>query len=560
MAENEKPDSTDDKSFADFDEDLELDLFDDGSDPDAGDALDEFADAPQDATDSELQDELGDGMDADLDSSLDEDIIDLSDDDLKEEFAALDREEAQNSVAEPDPVPDLESVELDDSLDNTAADSNSDDLYVNMTSEEFGAPDQYSAEFGTNTNSENKSAGKKTGKAAATPDSSGLPALLAALSALSPRMIVAATAAVLLPLVLFATLGFNADQSDADENTGVATFVDQSNSSEPDSSVDAEAPPPRIEPPEPDRIQVPELPAENSPAPNTETVAAVAEPVTASSSSPITTAEQSDSQVTDAETVSAAEQPESAVLLAQADTAEPDPGQVNAESPTDNLLERSVAATTQDADGQPISQEPETSEPAPVSDHSPESPLTEDISTANRDPAVIIDGTAASGRNYHVVVASFPNEDQARQHAASVSDEEISAYVIPPFGASNNYRVAVAGYSSMAEARENIPGLQAVYGGGIWPLRYPPSPPLETISGQTGDTYIIVASFPSEELARNHAAGLVADGEQPVIIAPYPPANRYRVAASYFDSPTNAANALPRYRQNYGEDVWLLNY
>jgi hypothetical protein len=159
-----------------------------------------------------------------------------------------------------------------------------------------------------------------------------------------------------------------------------------------------------------------------------------------------------------------------------------------------------------------------------------------------------------------VIVASFASAADANSHASSITDSEISAYVIPPFGGSNNYRVAVANYRSMAEARQNIAGLQAVFGSGIWPLRYPPSPGVPLISSRSGATYIIVASFPNEQLARSHAGQLVQRGEQPAIIAPYPPANRYRVAASYYDSLENAEAALGQFRQNYGADAWLLRY
>lgn len=570
MAENDKQDNNDDQSFDDLDEELELDLFDDGSDPDEQDPLGDLSDQLQDDLDSELVDDLSDELDAGSDDTLDEDIIDLSDDDLKQEFAALDREETRASSADPDQTPDFSSDDLGDSLGDQAGGNDPDDLYLNMTSEEFGAPDRYSSESGATTRAD---AEPQASKPAATPARNGLPAPLAALTALSPRMIVAATAAVLLPVVLFATLDFNADQTDADEPTDVSTFVDQSDNSAVSSTTNnasdtdptgIDAPAPRIAPPEPESIQVPELPGADNPEPSSALLAADDEPLTPGSD-PIVEAPPAETE--EAQTLPATDlpaEPEPELLLAQADIDQADAptsaaNQASDSTPEQPAVQRLVASAHQDADGQPIPPEPETSDPEPVSDHSPESALTEDISTGSGEVAIISEAQS-SGRNYHVVVASFAVEEQARQHAGRISDEEIAAYVIPPFGGSDNYRVAVAGYSSMAEARQNIPGLQAVYGSGIWPLRYPPSPPLRTISEQTGDTYIVVASFPSVELARNHASGLVADGEQPVIIAPYPPANRYRVAVSYFDSQTNAENALPRYRQNYGEDVWLLRY
>ncbi|GAB5499141.1 MAG: hypothetical protein PsegKO_14520 [Pseudohongiellaceae bacterium] len=567
MAENDKQDNNDEQSFDDLDEELELDLFDDGSDPDDQDPLADLSDTVEDDFDSEFANDLSDELDADSNDTLDEDIIDLSDDDLKQEFAALDREEPRASGADPELSPGFDTDDLGDALGDQATGNDPDDLYLNMTSEEFGAPDRYSSESGATTRVD---ADPQASKPAANPASTGLPAPLAALTALSPRMIVAATAAVLLPVVLFATLDFNADQSDADEPAGVSTFVDQSDNSAVSSATNnttdtdptgIDAPAARIAPPEPEPIQVPELPGADTPEPGSTLLAADDEPLV-SADNPAAEAEQ-------AQTFPATDLPaETApgLLLAQADTDQTDAPATAAEqtgdrTPEQPAVQRLVASAPQDADGQPIPPEPETSAPEPVSDHSPESALTEDRSARTGSGEVaVINEAQSSGRNYHVVVASFAVEDQARQHAGRISDEEIVAYVIPPFGGSDNYRVAVAGYSSMAEARENIPGLQAVYGSGIWPLRYPPSPPLQTISERTGDTYIIVASFPAAELARNHASGLVADGEQPVIIAPYPPANRYRVAVSYFDSLNNAENALPRYRQNYGEDVWLLRY
>jgi len=600
MAENDKSDKNNDQGFDDRDEELELDLFDDGLDPIDEDPINDLTEGGDDDLDyslpeaGDLASDVAEAGDGDGNDGLDDDIIDLSDDDLQQEFAALDREEARNTDLdsdaglEDDEIPTLSGAEPSDPLDDKAGDP--DDLYLNMTSEEFGAPDRYSSESGATTRAVDSGASKPAGKTTPTPTNSGLPAILAALTALSPRMIVAATAAVLLPVVLFATLGFNSDQSDADEPIADATFVDQSdNNAASDPLVAetsaaetpaAETSPPRIEPPQPERIQVPELPGVDAPDAGDAVVAMDDEPVAGPDSSEPgsavdneidgetnnsadgasqQTAETSPArELTPDSAEAGADEPVPERMLAQVESVSQQNSPQDTGAAADSSLQRMLASNSQDADGQQIPASPETSAPEPVSDHSPESALTEDSRSAGAVQATGED--EYGGRNYHVVVASFVTEDQARQHAERISDQEIAAYVIPPFGSSSNYRVAVAGYSSMAKARENIPGLQAIYGTGIWPLRYPPSSPLRTISERTGDTFIIVASFPTAELARTHASGLVADGEQPVLIAPFPPANRYRVAVSYFDSQTNAENALPRYRQNYGEDVWLLRY
>lgn len=559
MVDDKDQNSTDE--FDNLDEEIELDLFADDDEQSADEDLladentlfensDDDFDVDLDASldenrsdnpDTGLAQEFEVELDDNLDSDLDDDIIDLSDDEVAREFADLELEESAPQPQIGDDLPTDDTLDLDEEAE-------ADDVYKNITSEEFGAPDQYTSESGAKTESKSQSA-------SADDEQSGLPAMLAAFAGLSPRMIVAATAAVLLPVVVFTILGFNSDESDADE-TASSPFQDgsleASNNEQQDTdnsstfSVTRSALPAQAA-------------AQDSPAAETTDAEANLSPETESLAESDPEAEPevlANSEIESSE--SAALEP---ALLAQAQVPAP---------PTEPDQNTTIPAQETEPDrvdspqpqGTSTSPEPVTravSSPPQAPENTPDRDSVPASDNPTSQPAAIAD-TDNNGRNYHVIVASFPSEAVARQHAEQISSADRQAYLIPPFGDASNYRVAIAAYRSMAEARDNIPGLREQFGTGIWPLRYPPSPGIRIVDSPSGETFIIVASFPNEQLARTHAAGLVRQGEQPVIIAPYAPSNRYRVAVSHYDTTSNAENALPRFRENYGEDAWLLRY
>lgn len=547
MADDKDQNGKDD--FDSLDEEFELDLFGDEEDQVDPATDDDAPTASEVEFENEFDDELDKSLDDEFADTLDDDVIELSDEDVAAEFAAMEREEsgdASDSRSEPE-ISDLTLPDDEDEIET-------DNVYQNISKEEFGAPDQYPEEPGSKTSN---SAQATPGKSESKLPTIALPPFLASLTTLSPRMVVAATAAALLPLVIFAVLGLNSDSSDADE-TAANNAVDDPFVAADDNAESA-APANTVNVPNLDEDEL--LTAANTSDETTEDLAENSAS-TDIANNELTTpaAEPSASPSLDNALQAMAELEEENLMLAQVDDSQQQP-EVSTVEPmlvvppeTSNNQEEpaeEVEAEAEETETETVSNSRGIARQAIVEDPTPAADAAVSNNSANSN---------TDNRNYHIIVASFATEATANRHAEQISDGEISAYVIPPFGNASNYRVAVASYRTLAEARENIPGLRAVYGSGIWPLRYPPATGVPLINSQTGNVFIIVASFPNEQLARTHADGLVQRGEQPAIIAPYPPANRYRVAVSQYDDAGNAQNALPQFRQNYGADAWLLRY
>jgi cell division septation protein DedD len=546
------------EDFEDLDEDFDLDLFADEEQDQSSRTEPELSPAEEDF-EAELQgdfdpDPENDPID-DFADELDDDVIDISDDEIAEELAAMEQEDVSTAAVEADPAP------------APAPEAGPEVTEMSIPEPETASPTQAPAET--------EAEPEETGPAVA------LPPFLASLSSVSPRMIVAGTAAVLLPVVVFAVLGINSDSSgaleDGSSDTAAAGSAENPFIQSSDGSIERDS----------DTVNVPDLSAEDiEPALaatrrevnrlgaeqeiNNGAESALSENQGSESQSDDTESRSSESSSPDSQTMVASQDPlqeredsgpdspgNENMLLAQTE-AEQAADQADTDMPVLDTTESSAEAQTTTPTAVAVTSE-DNEEEAPANNTANSASSSTPSTASSTASDIDIPGTA-EGRNYHVIVASFVSAADANCHASSITDSEISAYVIPPFGSSSNYRVAVANYRSMAEARENIPGLQALFGSGIWPLRYPPSPGVPLISSRSGATYIIVASFPNEQLARSHAGQLVQRGEQPAIIAPYPPANRYRVAASYYDSLENAETALPQFRQNYGADAWLLRY
>jgi len=77
----------------------------------------------------------------------------------------------------------------------------------------------------------------------------------------------------------------------------------------------------------------------------------------------------------------------------------------------------------------------------------------------------------ATGKTY-VVIGSFFDDDLANDYAEELSADGKSPIIIPPFGESRFYRVAIAEFNSFKDAQGGLESLKAEYGNDIWPLRY----------------------------------------------------------------------------------------
>jgi hypothetical protein len=167
---------------------------------------------------------------------------------------------------------------------------------------------------------------------------------------------------------------------------------------------------------------------------------------------------------------------------------------------------------------------------------------------------------SASTGDFYIVVASFLTESKAREHARSLLKNQNTPTILSPFDASRRYRVTIAGYETMAEVQTNIAQFKSKYGDDIWPLRYISVGSTTLLSAATGNIYVIVFSFLTEELARKHADTLAAAGENPSIIPPFDQGRQYRVAVSDYATLSSAQAALVQHREEFGNETWLLRY
>jgi hypothetical protein len=79
--------------------------------------------------------------------------------------------------------------------------------------------------------------------------------------------------------------------------------------------------------------------------------------------------------------------------------------------------------------------------------------------------------TQRSQRSY-VVIASFFDEDMARDYANDLAKDGHNITIIPPFGKSKFNRVAIEDYDTFSEATRRAEALSGQYKEEPWPLKY----------------------------------------------------------------------------------------
>lgn len=82
-----------------------------------------------------------------------------------------------------------------------------------------------------------------------------------------------------------------------------------------------------------------------------------------------------------------------------------------------------------------------------------------------------------------------------------------------------------------------------------------------TISEPTGRSYIVIGSFVDEDLALDFGNKMMAEGVGVRVIAPTGRAPlMHRVAVADFSDFTEAMNDIELFRNNYGDNTWVLKY
>ena len=83
---------------------------------------------------------------------------------------------------------------------------------------------------------------------------------------------------------------------------------------------------------------------------------------------------------------------------------------------------------------------------------------------------------------------------------------------------------------------------------------------INNLSARTGNTFVIIGSFVDGDIARDFAGKLASEGKSPSIIPPFGKGLFYRVAIAGFPTIASAQQNLDGFKNDYGQDVWILRY
>jgi hypothetical protein len=75
-------------------------------------------------------------------------------------------------------------------------------------------------------------------------------------------------------------------------------------------------------------------------------------------------------------------------------------------------------------------------------------------------------------RRYFVVVTSNIDDDLVMDYAKKLSSKGVSSKIIPPFGKTKFYRLAIADYDTFSAAQSSADAFKAEYGSALWVIKY----------------------------------------------------------------------------------------
>jgi hypothetical protein len=92
---------------------------------------------------------------------------------------------------------------------------------------------------------------------------------------------------------------------------------------------------------------------------------------------------------------------------------------------------------------------------------------------ANVKPAIgTMETLTDRTRRYFVVVTSNIDDDLLTDYAKKLSLKGVSTKMIPPFGTTKFYRLAIADFDSFSAAQSSADAFKAEYGSGLWVIKY----------------------------------------------------------------------------------------
>jgi hypothetical protein len=92
---------------------------------------------------------------------------------------------------------------------------------------------------------------------------------------------------------------------------------------------------------------------------------------------------------------------------------------------------------------------------------------------ANAKPAEgTIETLTERTRRYYVVVSSNIDDDLIMDYAKKLSAKGVGTKIIPPFGKTKFYRLAIADHDTFALAQTNADAAKTEYGSALWVIKY----------------------------------------------------------------------------------------
>jgi hypothetical protein len=83
-----------------------------------------------------------------------------------------------------------------------------------------------------------------------------------------------------------------------------------------------------------------------------------------------------------------------------------------------------------------------------------------------------IETLSSRTRRFYVVVSSDIDDDLIMDYAKKLSSKGVSSKIIPPYGVTKFFRLAIADFDSFGAAQSSADGFKTDYGNGLWVIRY----------------------------------------------------------------------------------------
>jgi hypothetical protein len=99
--------------------------------------------------------------------------------------------------------------------------------------------------------------------------------------------------------------------------------------------------------------------------------------------------------------------------------------------------------------------------------------IADSLAIANAKPAVgAIETLSERTRRYYVVISTAIDDDLVMDYARKLSKQGVGTKIIPPFGKTKFYRLAIADHDTYAKAQANADEVKGNYGSEVWVVRF----------------------------------------------------------------------------------------